>query len=129
MRKLTTVVGFTVALALVCGPASAQTPRLKQIMRTKLDHAKNLLEAVVTSNWAQMERESTALKQLTNDPAWMVLKMPDYVLERDAFLKAVESLNNAAKQRDLDEASKGFVALSSSCVSCHQYLARTRVAK
>ena len=129
MRKLAAVIGMTVACALVCGSASAQTPRLKQIMRTKLDHAKNLLEAVVTSNWSQMERESRALQQLTNDPAWMVLKMPEYVLEREAFLKAVDSLNGAAKQRDLDEASKGFVALSSSCVSCHQYLARTRVAK
>ncbi|MGE3707269.1 MAG: hypothetical protein AB7I13_18510 [Vicinamibacterales bacterium] len=130
MALATAVPGVVLGCALMLGwQVSAQTPRLKMVMRGKLDHSKNILEAAVTSNWSQMAREASALQQLTNDPAWVVLKMPEYVLERDQFLKAIEAVSAAASRRDLEEASTAIAALSTSCISCHQYLARTRVAK
>jgi hypothetical protein len=33
----------------------AQAPRMKQVMRAKLDHSQRLLEAVVTSNWQLLD--------------------------------------------------------------------------
>ncbi len=108
---------------------SAQTRRLNAVMRSKLEHSKNVLEGVVTSNWLLLERESRALEAATKDPAWTVLTMPEYVKQSEAFIRATEDLLAAAKQRDLEAASKGFVALSTSCVTCHQYLARSRVAR
>lgn len=107
---------------------SAQTRRLNAVMRGKLDHSKNVLEAVVTSNWQMLERESRALAAVTQEPAWTVLKMPEYVTQSEGYVRATRDLLDAAKQRDLEAASRGFVALSTSCVSCHQYLARSRVA-
>ena len=108
--------------------SSAQTPRLNQLMRTKLDHSKNVLEAVVTSNWQQLERESRALAQVTRDPAWSALRMPEYVRQSEAFLRATDDLIGASRLRDLEAASLGFISLSTSCVSCHRYMARSRVA-
>jgi cytochrome c556 len=119
-----------VSLIAVGGPSSsAQTRRLNSVMRGKLEHSKGVLEGVVTSNWTLLERESRALAAATRDPAWTVLTMPEYARQSEGFIRATEELIAAAKQRDLDAASKGFVALSASCVACHQYLARSRVAQ
>jgi hypothetical protein len=114
-------------VALAGGSGTAQTVRLNQVMRAKLQHSQQILEAVVTSNWTLLEKESKALVQVTQDPAWSVLQFPEYKRHSGAFVRATDDLIEAARLRDLEGASLGFVALSTSCVSCHRYLARARV--
>ena len=116
-------------VAVTAGPSpSAQTARTKQVMRTKLDHSKRILEAVVTSNWQLLDRESRELALVVRDPGWSSLRMPEYVRRSEAFLRATDDLIEAAKSRDLESASLGFMSLTTSCVSCHRYLARARIA-
>lgn len=55
--------------------------------------------------------------------------MPEYVRHSGAFLRATDDLIEAAKLRDLEAASLGFISLSTSCVSCHRYIARARIAR
>ena len=108
--------------------ASGQTVRMKQVMRSKLDHSQRILEAVVTSNWQLLDRESRSLAQVTRDPTWNALAMPEYVRYTEAFLRATDELTAAAGSRDLERGSLGFVTLTTSCVACHRYLARARIA-
>jgi hypothetical protein len=121
--------GLAILLVAVAGgsSSSAQTPRLNKVMRAKLDHSQNILEAVVTSNWQQLDRESRDLARATQDPAWSVLTVPEYVRHSQAFLRATDDLIEAARLRDLEAASLGFISLSTSCVSCHRYMARSRI--
>jgi hypothetical protein len=107
---------------------SAQKPGLSRVMDQKLDHAKAILGAVVTSNWATLDRESRALAMATRDPAWLVLTAPDYLQQSDAFQRALQDLIGASAKRDLEAASAAEVALTTSCVKCHQYVARKRIA-
>jgi cytochrome c553 len=107
--------------------ASAQTTRTKQIMRAKLDHSQKILEAVVTSNWPLLDRESRDMALVVRDPTWSSAMMPDYVRYADAFLRATNDLTEAAKARDLEAASLGLISLTTSCVSCHRYVARSRI--
>jgi hypothetical protein len=106
---------------------SAQTPRMKQVMRGKLDHSQRILEAVVTSNWPLLDRESREMAMVVRDPAWSALTMPEYLRHSEAFLRATNDLTEAAKLRDLESASLGLISLTTSCVSCHRYLARARI--
>jgi hypothetical protein len=116
-------------VAVTAGPSSsAQTARTKQVMRTKLDHSQRILEAVVTSNWQLLDRESREMALVVRDPAWSSLAMPEYVRHSEAFIRATDDLIAAAKLRDLESASLGFIALTTSCVNCHRYLARARIA-
>ncbi len=119
-------VAVTVSLAIVIG--SAQTVALKRVMQQKLGHSQVILAAVTTSNWAVMERESEALIQVTNDPAWMVLNTPEYARHSQTFMHASEDLRDAARRRDLDAAPSAYVSMTLSCVQCHRYVARARVA-
>jgi hypothetical protein len=123
-----TKMGLAILLIVIAdGTSSSQTPRLSKVMRAKLDHSQRILEAVVTSNWGQLDRESRALASVTQDASWSALTMPEYVRHSGAFLRAIEDLIEAAKLRDLEAASLGFISLSTSCVSCHRYMARARI--
>lgn len=110
-------------------PLAAQTQQLKQVMRAKLDYSKDILEALVTSNWQQLDRASRQMAAVTENPAWRVLTMPEYIRQSDAFLRATDDLIDAAQRRDLEAASLGYVSLTTSCVSCHRYVARSRIAR
>ena len=115
-------------IAVMVGPApTAQTPRIKQVMRAKLDHSQRILEAVVTSNWQLLDRESRELGQVVRDPAWSALVMPEFIRHSEAFLRATNDLTEAAKLRDLESASLGLISLTTSCVSCHRHMARARI--
>ena len=121
-----------VVVLLACGTIGAapiQNARLEQVMRQKLARSQKILEAVVTSNWSELETESRELERLTTEPAWTSLKLPEYAKYSVAFVNAVHDLHQAAAQRDLDATPKAYAAVVLRCVDCHRYLARARVAR
>lgn len=120
------VAALTTSLAV--SSSSAQTTALGRLMRQKLEQSQGMLAAVVTSNWADLERRSEALTRITNDPAWTVLRTPEYARQSQAFLRAAQDLVDAAKRRDLDAAPLAYTSLTLSCVQCHRYVARARIA-
>jgi hypothetical protein len=131
MRK--TIRPWRLALMLVAvidvATMTAQGPGTDRVMRKKLAVSQQILEAVVTSRWANLEARSRELEDLTNDPAWTVLKQPEYAQHSNNFRDAVRGLRRAAAQRDLDATPKAYVAVTLSCVECHRYLARNRLAR
>jgi hypothetical protein len=120
--------GALIAMVWTAG-AGAQTVALDRVMRAKLGHAQQLLGDVVTSNWAGIEEHGEALRLATREPAWQVLMTPEYVRQTAAFLRASDDLLDAAKRRDLDATPLAYVSLTMSCVQCHRYVARMRIAR
>jgi hypothetical protein len=106
----------------------AQGPAVDRLMRRKLDVSQKILEAVVTSRWSDLEAGARDLEDLTRDPAWQVLKAPEYAAHSNAFRETVRALHSAAAARDLEAAPKAYIAVTLSCVECHRYLARSRIA-
>lgn len=126
--------GWVLAGALLMAAAGAtaaarQTVALDRVMRAKLEHAQQLLGDVVTSNWAGIEQHSEALRRATENPAWEVLMTPEYARQTEAFLRASDDLIDSAKRRDLDATPVAYVSLTMSCVQCHRYVARMRIAR
>ena len=122
-----------IAVALIGGVgavfAAAQTVALDRLMRVKLDHSQQMLGAMVTSDWAELQRHGEELQRVSQDPAWAVLTSPEYVRQSAAFVRASEDLVAAAKRRDGDAAPLAYVSLTMSCVQCHRYVARRRMAQ
>jgi cytochrome c556 len=122
--------GVLALLALLNVTATfTQGPALDRLMRKKLTCSQKILEAVVTSRWADLETRSRELEALTNDPAWTVLKEPEYARQSEVFREAARALHSAAVQRDLEATPQAYAALTQSCVQCHRYLARNRLAR
>jgi hypothetical protein len=114
--------------ASVAARAGAQTTALDRVMRQKLADAQAVMAAVVTSNWTELDRRSRALAKATDDPAWLVLRTPEYTKQSEAFLRAIDDLVDAADRRDQDAAPLAYLAVTVRCVQCHRYVARARIA-
>ncbi len=128
VTKALGVVSVVLLLFTSSGSAAMQTAATGRVMREKLAHAQRLLEAITTSDYAMLERESQALSRATNDLAWMVFKTPEYRRQSDTFLRATEDLVAAAKQHDLDLAAMHYVSLTMACYQCHRYVKNMRIA-
>lgn len=115
-------------LAVTSSATPAQTPATGQVMRDKLAHSQKVLEAIMTSNFAMLDRESAELVRATELPAWSVLKSPEYLRQSAAFVRASQDLRDAAKARDLDAAAMSYVSLTISCFQCHKHMKGARIA-
>jgi hypothetical protein len=109
-------------------PAAAQTRQTDKVMRQKLADSQQLLAALVTSNWESLGSQTRNLEALTRQPGWSVLRLPDYNTYTLAFQRAIQALTEATKQRDQLTALRAYNSLVSSCVECHTYVARARIA-
>jgi len=118
----------------LCGAAFSlatmphQGTALDHVMRQKLQHTQKILEAVVTSDWINLEASSRELEGVVNSPGWAILRYPEYQPRSAAFIRAIRTLHTAAAQRDLDATPKAYVDVTMQCVECHRYLARARIA-
>ena len=109
-------------------PLAGQTRQTKQVMRQKLAQSQQLLGALVTSNWASLASGARNLEALTRQPGWDVLREPEFNKQTLAFQRAIQALDDASKQRDQRTALAAYNGLVSSCVECHNYVARSRIA-
>jgi cytochrome c556 len=57
-----------------------------------------------------------------------VLKTPEFASHSTDFRTAIQSLSDAARQRDLDAAAERYPAVVTACYECHKYLKGRRVA-
>jgi Cytochrome C' len=112
----------------VISRAEGQTVQTKQVMQQKLAQSQQLLAAVVTSNWASLTQRTQALESLTRQPGWQFLQTTEYRNYSAAFEKAMQDLAAAAQQRDQRTAAMAYNQLVNSCVECHRYVARSRIA-
>jgi hypothetical protein len=122
-------VSILVVLAMSAGSAApGQTAGTARLMREKLTHSQKILEAIMTSDFAALEQHSVALARATESPAWSVLKSHEYQQQSTAFLRAIQDLVEAAKQRDLDAAGLDYVSMTLTCLQCHRSIRNARIA-
>lgn len=122
------VLGFGLVAVLGTAGPSAQSPNLKAEMRAKLTNAQQLLGAVVTADYAGIDRYADRLSRIsyTEIASWQSSSQPEYVRQAEAFLLSVKGLRDAAAQRNMASASAEYTALVSSCVQCHATVRQSR---
>jgi hypothetical protein len=128
MKTLFRLATMLVLLAMSGSWAPGQTVATGRVMREKLTDAQKILEAIMTSDYALLERHSTDLARLTQTQAWSVLKSPEYARQSAAFVQATEDLADAAKRRDLDAAAMHYLTVTQACFECHRYVKNSRIA-
>jgi hypothetical protein len=129
MKTIIAITSLLVALAAAGSTLQGQTVATGRVMREKLAHSQRILEAILISDFALLERESDALSRATESPGWFVLKGPEYRKQSAAFLRATRDLVEAAKERDLDAAATHYTTLITSCYQCHKYMKNARIAR
>jgi hypothetical protein len=122
------IVTIAFMTSLVVRTTDAQTAQTKQVMQRKLTEAQQLLAALVTSNWMTLGQRAAALQALTNQPGWQVFNTPEFRNQTAAFQRGTQALATAATQRDQRTALTAYNEVVTSCVECHRYVARARIA-
>ena len=121
------LIGAFAIAALSIGASADQASANTKWMRAKLGHSQAILGAVVTSNWAVLDKESRALALVVRDPAWVfALTEPEYLRQSDAFSRALQDLIQASAKRNLESAADAQIALTATCVRCHVHMTRQR---
>jgi len=115
--------------SLIAPSVTAQTVETKRVMQQKLAQSQQLLGALVTSNWMALSQRTSALQTLTSQPGWQVLTTPEFRDQTAAFQRATQALATASTQRDQRTALTAYNQLVTSCVECHRYVARSRIAE
>ena len=72
---------------------------------------------------------SQPLEALTTRLGWQVLRLPEFNKYTNAFQRSRAALVDAARARDGEAALPPYNGLVSSCVECHRYVARSRIAR
>jgi cytochrome c556 len=129
MKTIIGILSIAVGFAVFGTELNGQTAATGRVMREKLAHSQQILKALLTSDFALLERESTALARATELPGWLVLEGPEYQRHSTAFLRATQDLIEAAKERDLDAAASHYTTLTMTCYQCHRYMKNARIAR
>ena len=122
------IVSGVLLLTLFAQSVTTQTATTGKLMQQKLTHAQRLLEAITTSNYGLLERESKALAAIPRAPGWYVLNSPEYLAHSQRFLRTLNALETAATRHDLDQAVKDYQDMTMSCYQCHKYIKGGRIA-
>jgi hypothetical protein len=118
-----------VILALGAMEPSAQSRALKAVMREKLNNTQQLLEAVITADYAAMERYTDRLGRIsyTEIASWQAVAQPDYVGQAVRFLESVKGVREAAGQKNIEAATQEYSNMISTCMRCHSYVRKARI--
>jgi hypothetical protein len=132
MRRAATITLGVAALA-VLGVACALSARTQDertgsrsaFMRQKLEFAKNVLEGLTVEKYDLIEKNAKGLKRLSTAAEWEVASIPnidEYLPYTNEFQRLCDEIVKAAKDKNIDGATLGYVRLTTNCVNCHKYV-------
>ena len=123
MRKnVISSMALFVVITFAAVPQAEEPTPLKTFMRAKLDHSKNLLEAITTENFDAMGKESQKIILLTLAEQWQVIETPEYAQQSLEFRRTAGAIRDAAEKKNIDGAALAYVELTLKCVNCHKYI-------
>ena len=124
-----TVLAFAIIGTGTLVSGAAAQDRLSVFMKRKLEHAEKTLEALAKEDYDAIITHSQAISLLCEDELWMVLETPEYRERSKEFQRSVYGITEAARKKNLEGAALAYVDTTLKCVSCHQYLRKTRSGK
>jgi hypothetical protein len=103
---------------------AGQEPRdpAKDVMRFKLYFAQGVLDGIATENFGLISTNAQKLKDLSRAAGWKLRGTREYERLTVDFQRAADTLDRAARNRNIDAATVAYFQLTTSCVTCHKYL-------
>lgn len=95
---------------------------VKSFMYGKLDATKQLMEGLVTEDYELILKATDKLRVMSMRTEWNVVKRPRYEQHSRSFRRSAELIAEAAKKKNVDGASLGFIQLTMHCINCHKYV-------
>ena len=128
MRVRAAVISVTVVATFLLArwALSQQSDPATTFMRAKLWQANKLFEGVMTEDFDAIARHCEQLNLLSHEAAWNVIQTPTYRRYSEEFRRLTDDTAQAAKDKNLDAATLGYIEMTIKCAKCHTYSRRTR---
>mgnify|MGYP001545661487 CR=1 FL=1 len=95
---------------------------LEAFMQRKLDYSKFILEGLATENYEKIADNAGKLASLSLESTWNTINTEEYLTQSREFRRAAQRMAAAAREKNVDRATLGFVDVTVRCVECHSYL-------
>jgi hypothetical protein len=106
-------------------PADPKKP--PTVMQRKLAHAQKVLEGIALNDFASIATNADELTLCAQEASWKVIKSARYELYSNDFVRNLEGLKKAAKNKNTDAAALAYVDMTLTCVKCHQYVREEKI--
>ena len=114
--------GLTPGIPAQDKPKPVDPPKKPTVMQRKLTLAQKVLEGLALEDYDKIRTSSDGLIECVKEVSWRINDTDKYVLFSNDFLRRVENLRKAAKEKNIDAAALAYVDMTLTCVKCHQYL-------
>jgi hypothetical protein len=108
-------------------PAKAEKS-VGAFMRRKLELSQQALEGIVNEDYALIKKSADELEKMGRQKEWEVFALDDYQHLSVEFRRIAKSLSQAAEKQNLDGSAMAYMQLTMSCVECHKFTRRVRLA-
>lgn len=129
MRKLSWILTASVLgllLALPWAPAADARKEEQALMRRKLTESQKVLEGIAMNDFEKISSGAEELISISKTAEWKVLKDPQYELFSNEFRRRADQVARAARDKNLDAATLGYVEMTMTCVRCHKHVREVR---
>ncbi len=94
----------------------------RDLMRTKLNFAKAILEGLSLKNFDTIKEAATNVRNVTEGAMWVVHDTPEYNRYSNELKQSLELLIQAADDKNLEAATLRYFDMTLRCIDCHNYL-------
>lgn len=98
---------------------------VKKAMRQKVAYSQQVLVGITLEDYKLIANNAEKLVELSNRTNWFSRQVPEYELFLNEFRRNARQLKEAGQQRNLDAASRAYVQMTLSCVSCHKFIRKS----
>jgi hypothetical protein len=139
MNRLSRSAAWTIAIALLVAvvvvvpgraddkPKPKDEPKKPTVMQRKLMHAEKVLEGLAVNDFVKIDKAADGLIDCVKDETWKINETEKYLAFTGDFMRRVQGLKRAAKDKNIDAAALSYVDMTLTCVKCHQYLREDRI--
>ena len=134
---------YVLATTILCGATTlaclAQTTKtteentkdLAHFMRKKLDASSKILEGLAIEDMDLIRTGASSLLQMSKAELWNVITDAEYREFNSEFRSSLRKLEEAATNKNLDNALLQWIDTQKGCVECHKYVrdSRTKLKK
>ena len=122
MKRFILVLVPVIAMVGVWFTAGAADRQTQQTMEAKLLHSKALFEGIVTEDFKQVAENAKKLHTLSQSAGWQFRQSTEYQRFTREFARQATTIENAAKNKNIEAATLGYFQMTMSCVNCHRHL-------
>jgi hypothetical protein len=99
------------------------------VRRSKLAHTQAIFEGLTLADHAQIETNAAAVNVISRSSDWLAHESVEYFAFSMDFREICGNLREHAQAKNMPAVLSDDADLTTSCVSCHEYLRRQRETK